>query len=236
MDSRSCEHYDPIYSRDHLINFDVGNGLYDTDYLEALFTGDELEVRRLEEEAFVETDSPLTMCFTVYNSSSVRAFCGELNLMSVLVIRPTILSTGSDHRDAAGSIVRAEMVQLPCTSRIRLYEPLEEYRTACPHVLVICQGAHSHPIPQPLKTPPLIRLQIFNLLSSIGQDLADLTPRRFLRHPSVIAYLRQRLPNIPFPSLSDLHVSLSNRDHLQSYIDLAKARAFPEGTGWEGTT
>jgi len=127
------------------------------------------------------------------------------------------------------------MTRLSCKSNVRIYEPLENYQSVCPRVLVVCQGAHTHPIPQPLKTPPLIRLEIFKLLAVLGQDLADLTPRRFLRHPTVCAYLRQRLPCIALPSISDLHVSLSNRDHLRVYIDQAKQKAFPEGTSWEGT-
>jgi hypothetical protein len=128
----------------------------------------------------------------------------------------------------------AEMKRLPCQSRIRIFEPLEEYRSVCSKVLVVCHGEHPHPIPQPLKTPPLIRLQIFKLLESLGQDLADLTPRRFLRHTSVCAYLRNVLPHTLHPTLSDLHVSLSNREHLRAYIDAARLKAFPEGTGWEG--
>jgi hypothetical protein len=128
----------------------------------------------------------------------------------------------------------AEMERLTCESRIRVFEPLEQYRSVCSKVLVVCHGQHPHPIPQPLKTPPLIRLQIFKLLESLGQDLADLTPRRFLRHTSVCAYLRNTLPHILHPSLSDLHVSLSNREHLRVYIEAARLKAFPEGTGWDG--
>ena len=129
----------------------------------------------------------------------------------------------------------AEMEQLPCWSIVRVYEPLEEYRSACPRVLVICRGAHTHPIPQPLKTPPLIRLQIFKLLQTLGQDLSDLTLRRFLRHPTVCSYLHNKLPYISHPSPSDWHVSLANREHLRIYIEKAKHKAFPEGTGWQGT-
>jgi hypothetical protein len=147
----------------------------------------------------------------------------------------TVLLAACEHRDSAGNLMMAEMTRLPCSSLVRVYEPLEEYRSACPCILVVCHGAHPHPIPQPLKTPPLIRLQIFKLLASLGQDLADLTPRRFLRHITVCAYLRECLPHIQLPSLSNLHVSLSNREHLRAYIDKARVKAFPEGTGWEGT-
>ena len=71
----------------------------------------------------------------------------------------------------------AEMKCLPCQSCICIFEPLEEYQSVCSKVLVVCHGEHPHPIPQALKTPLLICLQIFKLLESLGQDLADLTHR-----------------------------------------------------------
>ncbi|KAF8835119.1 hypothetical protein BDN67DRAFT_1042907 [Paxillus ammoniavirescens] len=65
-------------------------------------------------------------------------------------------------------------------------------------------------------------------------DLPDMTPRRFLRHPSIKSYLQTRFPSTVNPALSDLHISLANRDHLQSYLRHAKRNAFPFGTGWQG--
>ena len=47
-------------------------------------------------------------------------------------------------------------------------------------------------------------------------------------------YLRQQFPGVSQPTLLDLHVSLANRAHLGSYIEQAKTKHFPEGTGWEG--
>jgi hypothetical protein len=64
-------------SPDHLINHDVGSGLYDTDYLEALFLGDEGEVSRLEKEVFAEDEGPVLACSMVSNSSSIRVCCRE---------------------------------------------------------------------------------------------------------------------------------------------------------------
>jgi hypothetical protein len=73
----SCEHYNPKVSRDHLVNYDVGNGLYDVDYLEALFMGGEMEVQRLEEEIFEGGEIPLSSCSTVSNSSSIKVCCRQ---------------------------------------------------------------------------------------------------------------------------------------------------------------
>jgi hypothetical protein len=75
------------------------------------------------------------------------------------------------------------------------------------------------------------------LLESVGEDLPDLTPRRFLRHPILKEHLRQHFPNAqPPPTISDLHVSLANRKHLGAYIERAKKIHFPAGTGWEGVS
>ena len=128
------------------------------------------------------------------------------------------------------------MKHLSCNVKFRVYEPLKESRTDCPYILVTICGKHPHPIPLPQKTPPTIRQDIMRLLESIGEDLPDLTPRRFLRHPILKEYLQQHFPNAqPPPTLSDLHVSLANRHHLYVYIENAKKTHFPAGTGWEGT-
>lgn len=123
---------------------------------------------------------------------------------------------------------------MPCSTKFRIYEPLEAYRKVCPKIFITSYGVHTHPIPLPLKTPSVVRKQIAELLVDLTEDLADLTPRRFLRHPIVNSYLRARFPDLPSPNLSDLHVSLANRSHLKAYIQLAKEQYFPAGTGWEG--
>ena len=71
----SCEHYHPKGTSNHLINFDIGSGLYDTDYLEAPFLGNDEEVHQLEEEAWLGSASPLSACSTVTNSSLIRVHC-----------------------------------------------------------------------------------------------------------------------------------------------------------------
>jgi hypothetical protein len=72
------------------------------------------------------------------------------------------------------------------------------------------------------------------LLQNLREDLPDITPRRFLRHPAVKSYLHQKFPKIISPTLSDLHVSLANRSHLRAFILQVKEQCFPAGTGWEG--
>lgn len=140
----------------------------------------------------------------------------------------------SGHRTESGDLEIPELRQMKCLSNYRIFEPVEEYRHLCPRVLIICHGEHSHPIPLPTKTPPSIREDICNLLESLQHDLPDLTARRFLRHPAVYTFLRQRLPAVITPTLSDLHPSLANRDHLRAFIMKTRESVFPAGTGWEG--
>lgn len=80
-----CEHYAPGRSTDHLVNYDVGNGLYDTDYLEALFLGNKEEVRRLENEVLEDgSSSGLQSCDAMANSSSIKVYCGA-SLYSLMI-------------------------------------------------------------------------------------------------------------------------------------------------------
>jgi hypothetical protein len=131
--------------------------------------------------------------------------------------------------------MQLKMLHMSCRAKFRIFEPVEECRSSCPFIFVISKGPHPHPIPLPQKTPPVIRTELFRLLESLDDDLADLTPRRLLRHPVIKAYLANRFPasSVP-PTLSNLHVSLANRSHLRAYINQVKGSRFPHGTGWEG--
>lgn len=107
------------------------------------------------------------------------------------------------------------MMHLSCRSKLQVYEPFPAYRASCPYILLVCSEEHSHPIPLPTSTPAHIRQIVFDLLEEVGQDLADMTPRRFLRHTIVQAGLCRLLPLIAYPRLTDLHISLANREHLR---------------------
>ena len=89
-------------------------------------------------------------------------------------------------------------------------------------------------IPLPSKTPPVLRTEILDLIKTLRHDLPDLTPRRFLRHPAVLAHLRNRFPDVPNPTLGGLHPSLANRDHLRAYITQIQDKLFPHGMDWKG--
>ena len=138
------------------------------------------------------------------------------------------------HRNAEGQLELAPIIRLTCHSLFRMYQPLEEYRQTCPKVLIVCSGEHTHPIPLPTKTPPPIRSDIFNILRNMDYDLLDMTPRRFLRHPSVLRYVERQCADGRNQTFTDVHISLANRDHLRSYITQVQKSLFPFGTGWQG--
>ncbi|KAJ7169084.1 hypothetical protein C8R43DRAFT_1120974 [Mycena crocata] len=211
----TCEFYS-IDDRQHLRKY--VDESYDLEYMEAFFHEDQEELDRIEEAASLCGYGPLADCTHVANFSLQRFHCPR------------------DHRDLKNQqlLLQLPMERMKCQVRFQLYEPLEEFRAACPYVLVVCAGEHPHPIPIPSKTPPKIRSQVMKLLQSLHTDLADLTPRRFLRHPVLRAFLGEKFPHIPWPILSDLHCSLANRAHLKTYITAAKVDLFPAGTGWKG--
>jgi hypothetical protein len=113
-----------------------------------------------------------------------------------------------EHRDVEGKLVLVEMAHIYCHCTFRCFEPLEEYRDACPRILIVCRNAHTHPIPLLTRTPPTIQAEIIELLKRLDMDPPDLTACQFLWHPIVVAYFQSWLPEINNPNLADLHISL----------------------------
>ncbi|KAJ7210349.1 hypothetical protein GGX14DRAFT_363314, partial [Mycena pura] len=206
-----------VVNIDHFIDYNAGGGLYHTEYLEALFLNDREAIAEFEEEGFLLSNTgPHASCPTVANISSIKVNCVR------------------EHRDVSGNLDNPALIRQSCDCKFLVYEPYPEYAQQCPWVLMVCRGVHSHPIPLPTKTPPRVRDVVFTLLERLDYDLADLTPRRFLRHPSTTSYLRELLPHDEAPTLLDLHPSLGNRDHIRSYIVQVQRTLFPDGTGWDG--
>ena len=141
-------------------------------------------------------------------------------------------STVTENQDEEDELVTTEMICLQCACTFWNFQPTEVFWAQCPNILVICHRDHPHPIPILTKTPPSI---IIDLLGALHQDLPDLTPQWFMCHSAVQVFLQMLLPEITNPTLSDLHQSLTNHNHLWSYITKVQETLFPEGTGWNGT-
>ena len=75
--SCSCKHHSLQLggTRDHLFTYEVGNGQYDTEYLEALFNGDVDEIECVEATARTGGYGPLAPCSTISNYNSVKVNC-----------------------------------------------------------------------------------------------------------------------------------------------------------------
>ncbi|KAF8990805.1 hypothetical protein BDZ89DRAFT_1173479 [Hymenopellis radicata] len=210
-----CEHYDGTDDRNHF-QYKIDDETFDAKYMEAVLEGDIEEAKAIESAAEALGYGPAVECTTVANANSQRLNCPH------------------GHRDSDDQLCQPVMIKLPCKVTFRVYEPFPEYQSEFPYTLIVVRGTHYHPVPLPQKTPPLIRGHIMEILNSMGNDIADMTVRRFLQNPLVHSYIREVLPDHPSPILSDVHVSLANRSHLRAYIKQVKVLKFPHGTGWAG--
>ncbi|KIJ11915.1 hypothetical protein PAXINDRAFT_15246 [Paxillus involutus ATCC 200175] len=70
-----CEFYDKNGAKDHLLDYGPAAGLYDIDYLRALFNEDQEEILMIEEEAKQCGFDPSSPCTVVMNHTSVRSKC-----------------------------------------------------------------------------------------------------------------------------------------------------------------
>ncbi|TEB22558.1 hypothetical protein FA13DRAFT_1798848 [Coprinellus micaceus] len=162
-----CEHYGNG-SRDHLRDMSPSDGIYDLEYLRALFNKDQDIINDIEEELLVSHQlGPRASCTYTMNCSSVRVHC----------------------------------------------------------------------LPVPSQMPYIIREKLSDLLTTMPDDLADLTTCRFMRHPMLQSFLVTELnvtPPLQAPQLSDLHPSLANWDHLNATIEKVRTKVLPKGVGWNG--
>ncbi|TEB28148.1 hypothetical protein FA13DRAFT_1711972 [Coprinellus micaceus] len=217
--SHCCEHYGNG-SPDHLRDMSPSDGIYDLEYLRALFNKDQDIIDDIEEELLVSHQlGPRASCTYTMNCSSVRVHC------------PT------PHRTKTGELIMAEMEQIRCTCKFQVYLPKLGQRHRCPWALIVSLGIYTHPVPVPSQTPYIIREKLSDLLTTMPDDLADLTTRRFMRHPMLQSFLVTELnvtPPLQAPQLSDLHPSLANWDHLNATIEKVRTKVLPKGVGWNG--
>ncbi|KAJ7841661.1 hypothetical protein B0H13DRAFT_1649125, partial [Mycena leptocephala] len=207
-----CEHYSRR-TPDHWTDFSIQDGGYDVDYIAAHFLGNTDELQRIEQAAATQDLGPLAFCNTLRNFSAQTLHCPV------------------DHR-VEGRLAQVELCHLDCDVKFRILFPVDLQK--CPFVLVTSKGVHRHPIPLPEKTPQALRNHLLGLLRTLRQDLPDMTPRRFLRHPALKVFLINTFPHLAMPTLSALHPSLANRAHLGAYIALVREEHFPHGTDWKG--
>jgi hypothetical protein len=134
-----------------------------------------------------------------------------------------------------GTLTRGTLsLSSDCKTKFTIYTPNDI--SACPRIVILLQGPHSHPDPAPVKTPtPVVKL-LDALLLELDWKLADATPRKILLDSGFILSLRRHLQwsDLADPSLSDLHPSLGNSDHVRRHIIQLRRTYFPKGIGFEG--
>ncbi|ESK81562.1 hypothetical protein Moror_5092 [Moniliophthora roreri MCA 2997] len=157
----------------------------------------------------------LAICETIHNFSTNWVNCNH------------------HHYDQDSCLTMTELWHLLCKSQMDIYQPHEEYQQVCPKVLIVCMGGHGNPIPIIMRTPPSIQNDLIEFLKTVD-NLLNLTSQQLLHSAAVKTYLQQKLPYINQLTFVDLHVSFTNLDHLQVYIDAAQQDMYPEGTGWNG--
>jgi hypothetical protein len=64
-----------MVNRDHLIDYSIGDGSYNLNYIEAELTEDSDEIDQIEYAASVLGFGPRSTCTTVENFSTQRLYC-----------------------------------------------------------------------------------------------------------------------------------------------------------------
>ncbi|KZV84152.1 hypothetical protein EXIGLDRAFT_776848 [Exidia glandulosa HHB12029] len=198
----------------HLLVYGVEQ--YDIGYLRALVSGDNASAERYELRAARGGYGPLVPCSRVASPGS-QAICSDWHRVRGGNLRPYAMVPASN-----------------CTSSSRIFTPYN--LAACPFVVALCSGAHSHPDPPPTQTPTVIREFFCSLLRDLDWQIISATPRRLMLNMRFIQQLRVALAwqHRHHPILADIHPSLGNADHAAYFIDQVRCAEFPHGTSFNG--
>ncbi len=131
-------------------------------------------------------------------------------------------------------MLRTPMVHLKCNSKFSVYHLQKKYWHECSHIVVMCHTAHTHLIPILFITPEHIQSSLWRIARSLDHDLPNITPRCFMCHSILRAFLWNEFPHLQEPMLIDMHPSLANLNHLGTIISAIAKKEFPSGTGWSG--
>ena len=108
----------------------------------------------------------------------------------------------------------------------------------CLWVAIVCRKPHAHLAPAPLTTPPAIVAVFKELLLNMNWQLADAMPWHIMLNSGFMRGLQQAIgwsnSAQSSPTLSDLHPSFANLDHIHCLIDTLQSEKYPNRTGFEG--
>ena len=114
-----------------------------------------MELDRIEKHCASQPAQGLNMLVPTFQIFHLRK-CSVVSYsffykLSLTVNCLTCMSIVSNHCGDDHELFQPELVIIPCCARFCTFEPLPEYRSVCPYALVVASGAHSHPIPLPIK-------------------------------------------------------------------------------------
>ena len=160
-------------------------------------------------------------------------------LILIIIVFILTLSTAHWHHLANNKLKRGMLHKWAhgCTARYHVYVPHDLY--ACLQILILCQSPHSHPLPAPIKTLPPLKDLFNELLLLMKWKLADVTPQHIFLDTAFVEGLQQalewdRVAVDHEVTLTDLHPSLVNLDHVHCLINKLQTQQYPHGTGFEG--
>ena len=142
------------------------------------------------------------------------------------------------HRCHDGTLLHGTLLKwvVKCQASFDIYVPQD--LNECPRVAIVCRKPHAHLAPAPLTTPPAIVTVFKELLLNMNWRLADATPRRIMLDSGFMQGLQHAIgwsnSAQSSPTLSDLHPSFANLDHVRRLIDTLRSEKYPNGTGFEG--
>lgn len=140
------------------------------------------------------------------------------------------------HRDPdSGDLQPGDVDKTKCQARISTFIPYDLARY--PFVVMVTWGQHLHAPPRRTKTPPIYLEFLDDYLRELDWKIATISARSLHTNDVIISRLRRDLEwtGKESPTLADLHISLSNNEHLGVFVDSRRMLQFPGGTGWDGT-
>ncbi|KIJ27110.1 hypothetical protein M422DRAFT_271724 [Sphaerobolus stellatus SS14] len=171
----------------------------------------------IEEKAGREGYGPLIPCNFVSSTREQKELCVNF------------------YRTKEGILKRGQLIDSgPCSAHFEVYYPNDNATNTW--IVMICHNPHLHSDPQATQTPKPIKDIFMTLLDTLEWRLADTAPRKIILDSAFMIGLRKALNwnGLQDPSLSDLHPSLGNVDHVACLINKLRLDRFPNGTGFEG--
>ena len=203
---------------------------YDTEYLQALLADNWEVINRHECGVKSKGYGPLMPCDYVASPSTQTQLCRKL--IPIIIVFILTLFIAHWHRLADNKLKRGTLCKWVhgCTARYHIYVP--HNLRACPRILVLCQSPHSHPPPAPVKTPLPLKDLFDELLLLMKWKLADATPQRIFLDTAVVEGLQRalgwdRITMGREATLTDLHPSFANLDHVCRLINKLQTQQYP---------